>query len=287
MPGAGSPPGLRQRIDAAWPGLTPAERQVAQFAAEHADDLAGFSGAEVAELAGASKATVSRFFRRLGYASYAQARAQARTDARALRARGVPTGGLPAGGTGPVDVHVAHDVDNLTRTAAHLAAEDLPAVVDLLAGARRVLVLGWRNSHPVALHLREQLLQARADVSVGPAPGQTVAEELTGLDGRDALVVVAFRRRTPDAAAVLRVAADLGVPCLLLTDPAAGPPPVPVAHRLVVPVEGPGAFDSYAAVMTTVAVLAEGVLARRGRAGRDRVRDVARAHRTLGELEEL
>nr|WP_246316070.1 MurR/RpiR family transcriptional regulator [Kineococcus aurantiacus] len=278
---------MRQRIDAAWPGLTPAERQVAQFAAEHADDLAGFSGAEVAELAGASKATVSRFFRRLGYASYAQARAQARTDARALRARGVPTGGLPAGGTGPVDVHVAHDVDNLTRTAAHLAAEDLPAVVDLLAGARRVLVLGWRNSHPVALHLREQLLQARADVSVGPAPGQTVAEELTGLDGRDALVVVAFRRRTPDAAAVLRVAADLGVPCLLLTDPAAGPPPVPVAHRLVVPVEGPGAFDSYAAVMTTVAVLAEGVLARRGRAGRDRVRDVARAHRTLGELEEL
>jgi DNA-binding MurR/RpiR family transcriptional regulator len=58
-----------------------------------------------------------------------------------------------------------------------------------------------------------------------------------------------------------------------------------VTHRLVVPVEGPGAFDSYAAVMTTVAVLAEGVLARRGGAGRDRVRAVTRAHEALGELE--
>lgn len=272
--------GVRERIEATWSDLTPSERQVAEFVLERADDLAGFTGAELAELSGASKATVSRFFRRLGFTSYAQAR----VDARSLRARGVPTGGLPDG-SGPVATHVAHDVQNLTRTAENLSAADLDGAVSALSGARRVLVLGWRNSYPVALHLREQLLQARPDVAVGPVPGQTVAEEVAGLDARDVLVVVGFRRRTPVVAAVLELAAQRGVPSVLLTDPAAGPPVVPVAHRLVVPVDGPGAFDSYAAVMTTVAVLAEGVLARRGSAGRDRVGDVATAHETLAELE--
>ncbi|WP_432541574.1 MurR/RpiR family transcriptional regulator [Kineococcus sp. SYSU DK002] len=273
---------MRERVERAWPDLTPAERQVARFVLERADDLAGFSGAEVAERAGASKATVSRFFRRLGFSSYAQARA----DARSPRARGVPTGGLPPGSADPAAVHLAHDVENLTRTAAALAAADLDAVTTLLARARRVLVLGWRNSYPVALHLREQLLQARDDVAVGPQPGQTVAEELAGLGGRDVLVVVGFRRRTPAVPAALRLASGLGVPCVVLTDPAATPPPVPVAHRLVVPVEGPGAFDSYAAVMMTVAVLAEGVLARRGGPGQERARAVASVHDALGELEQ-
>lgn len=273
--------GVRDRIDAVWADLTPAERAVAQFVRERAEDLAGYSAAELAQRSGASKATVSRFFRRLGFASYAQARA----GARSLRTRGVPTGGLPAGGGGPVAVHVAHDVENLTRTAASLAREDLDAVVALLARARRVVVLGWRNSYPVALHLREQLLQARPDVSAGPLPGQTVAEEVAGLGERDVLVVVGFRRRTPLVPAVLELAAGLGVPCVLLTDPAAGPPAVAVAHRLEVPVEGPGAFDSYAAVMTTVALLAEGVLARRGSPGRERVTALAAAHDALRELE--
>ncbi|ABS03565.1 MurR/RpiR family transcriptional regulator [Kineococcus radiotolerans] len=273
--------GVRERVDAAWPRLTPAERQVARFVLERADDLAGYSGAELAEASGASKATVSRFFRRLGFTSYAQAR----TGARSPRARGVPTGGLPDSGGEPVAVHLAHDVENLTRTASALAAADLDAVTTALARARRVLVLGWRNSYPVALHLREQLVQARPDVAVGPLPGQTVAEELAGLDERDVLVVVGFRRRTPTVSAAVRLAADLGVPCVLLTDPAAAPPPVPVAHRLVVPVEGPGAFDSYAAVMMTVAVLAEGVLASRSGPGQDRTRAVAAAHDALRELE--
>ena len=276
--------GVRERVEAVWADLTPSERQVARFVLEHADDLAGYSGAELAERCGASKATVSRFFRRLGFPSYAQARARARADARSLRdarrPHREPERGRCGGARRP---RRARTSPAPPRTLAHV---DLDAVITALAGARRVLVLGWRNSYPVALHLREQLLQARAEVSVGPQPGQTVAEEVAGLDRRDLLVVVGFRRRTPAVAAVLGLAADLGVPCVLLTDPAAGPPPVAVAHRLEVPVEGPGAFDSYAAVMTTVAVLAEGVLDRAGRAGRDRVRALARAHEALAELEQ-
>ncbi|MEZ0164522.1 MurR/RpiR family transcriptional regulator [Kineococcus sp. LSe6-4] len=274
--------GVRERIERAWAGLSPAERRIAELLLDRADDdLAAWTTAELAAAAGASKASVSRFVRRLGFGSFAQAR----TAARSARARGVPTGGLPPSAAGPVALHVEHDTANLARTADALARVDLTACTRLLARARRVLVAGWRNSFPVALHLREQLLQARADVVLAPQPGQTVAEEFTGLGPRDAVVLVAFRRRTPHAAAALRLAHAQGVPCVLFTDPAAGPPPVPVAHRFEVPVEGPGAFDSYAAAMTAAAVLAEGVLAARGAAGRERVNAVSAALGESGELD--
>lgn len=273
--------GVRERIEHVWSDLSPVERQVAKLVLEHAEDLAAYTTAELAGASGASKASVSRFFRRLGFDSFAQVR----IDARSLRARGVPTGGLTTGPEGPVAAHVSHDVANLARAAEALARVDLDAVVHVLARARRVLVVGWRNSFPVALHLREQLVQARTDVVLAPQPGQTVAEEIADLGGEDVVVVVAFRRRPPAVSSVLELAAELGVPCVLLTDPGAGPPPVPVAHRLEVPVEGPGAFDSYAAVMTTVAVLAEGVLAARGGAGRERVARVAAGLERMGEIE--
>lgn len=279
--GTGTTGGVRERIEHAWSDLSPVERQVAQLVLEHVEDLAAYTTAELADASGASKASVSRFFRRLGFDSFAQVR----LDARTLRARGVPTGGLASGPDGPVAAHVRQDVANLTRTAEALARVDLGAVVQALATARRVVVVGWRNSFPVALHLREQLVQARTDVVLAPQPGQTVTEEIADLAAEDLLVLVAFRRRPPAVSAVLDLAGDLGVPCVLLTDPAAGPPAGPVAHRVEVAIEGPGAFDSYAAVMSTVTVLAEGVLAARGRAGRDRVARVAVGLERLGEIE--
>ena len=270
-PGSGVP----ARVEKVYADLGPVERRVADFVLDHLGELPGYTGAELAVASGTSKATVSRFFRRLGFDSFAAARADART-------RGLPVGGIPAGDD-PVAVHLAHDLRNLERVGATLSAGTVDGVARLLASARRVVVVGWRNSHPVALHLREQLLQARPGVALAPQPGQTIAEEVAALDRRDALVVVAFRRRPPAVAALL--GAGLEVPTVLVADPSARTLAPRVAHRVEVPVDGPGAFDSYAGATAVVAVLAEAVLARRGRAGRDRVAQVARAHGRLAELE--
>ena len=270
------PGGIPERVQEVYGALGPGERRVADFVLDHLAEVPGYTGAELAEASGTSKATVSRFFRRLGFETFAQARAQART-------RGVPVGALPAGD--PVAAHLEHERRTLDALAAALPAPAVEEVAALVAGARRVLVAGWRNSYPVALHLREQLLQARDDVAVAPQPGQTVAEEVASLDGRDVLVVVAFRRRTPAVGRLLETAAALGVPCVLVADPGARAFHHLVRHRLEVPLGGPGAFDSYAAPAVVAAVLAEAVLARRGRGGRERVAAVARAHEALAELD--
>ncbi len=94
-----------------------------------------------------------------------------------------------------------------------------------MVAARRIVVIGMRNAYPAALHLRQQLLQARGQVLVLPQPGQSLSEELVDLTADDLVVVMAFRRRPRIVRPLLQQLQRDGVPVLLMR--AAGPQSVP------------------------------------------------------------
>ncbi|UMG91462.1 MurR/RpiR family transcriptional regulator [Nocardioides sp. TF02-7] len=266
---------IDERIAERHETLTPQERRAAATLLEHLDDLATYRAAELAELAGVSKATMSRLFRHLGFEDFDEVR----EHLRGLRGNGEPR-----------RVESAPDATALAAAeqAAVLRAIDqprLPEVAGLVAMAHRVLVVGWRNSHPVALHLREQLAQARDDVRLAPVPGQTLGEELAGLGPEDVVVVIGFRRRPRGFDRFLAEAAATGAAVVLVGDPTA------VAHAahatvwLECPLQHTLAFDSYAAPMALACVLADAVLAACGRAGGRRVRAITEAYERIGEVE--
>ncbi|HEY1133221.1 MAG TPA: MurR/RpiR family transcriptional regulator, partial [Nocardioides sp.] len=145
-----------------------------------------------------------------------------------------------------------------------------------------------RNSHAVALHLRQQLVQARPDVRLAPAPGQVVGEELADVEPGDAVVVVGFRRRPAGFGAFLVEAARTGATVVLLGDPSAAEHLGRIGATGIwveCPVGSELAFDSYAAAMSLVAVLADGVLGARGAAGRERITGISTTYQRLGEVE--
>jgi len=270
---------LELLIEAAYGAMGPVEKHLAGVVLDHLGDLATYNAVELASMSGASKATVSRFFRRLGFETYTEAR----HSARSLRAAGVPVAGRVAD---TLAAHAATARDNLARAVGGLDAAGLAQVADLLAEAEQVVVVGFRNSYAVALHLREQLLQARPRVALVPQPGQSVGEELAQLGPRDAAVCVGFRRRPAGFATVVDVLLDAGVPTVLLVDPGARRHVPRATHRVEVPVDGCGAFDDYGAAMTTVCALADAVLDRVGRPGRERIAALAESYRSSAELEE-
>ncbi|MBS4753650.1 MurR/RpiR family transcriptional regulator [Nocardioides sp. zg-ZUI104] len=266
---------IDERIAERHPDLTPQERRAAATLLEHLDDLATYRAAELADLAGVSRATMSRLFRSLGFEDFDEVREHLRT----LRSTGEPR---RVDGAPNTEALAAAEHGAILRAVAH---PRLPEVAALLAGAERVLVAGWRNSYPVALHLRGQLAQARDDVRIAPVPGQTTGEELVGLGRGDVVLVVGFRRRPSHLGAFLDEARATRATVVLLGDPTA----VGHAARADVWVECPLqhelAFDSYAAPMALVSVLADEVLAARRRAGRNRVRRISETYERLGEVE--
>ena len=275
---------IGQRIDRQYASLSPQEQRAADLVLDHLDDLAVYNASELADLSGVSKATVSRLFRRLGYEDYAQVRAQARV----LRGLGSPLGGSGrAVGTGDaLAAHLAAEQRNLDRMLEGLQGGRLDGAARLLARAEQVAVLGRRNSYPVALHLRQQLAQVRGRVRLLPVPGQSLGEDLADLGPQDAAVVVGFRRRPHGFSSVVEALLGREVPVILIGDDSLAPWEDRVAAWLCAPLDSPSAFDSYAAAMSLVNVLATATMAQCTSQGRSRISRITALYDELDELEE-
>ena len=270
---------IDERIGRHYPELGPQEQKAADTLLDHLGDLAVYNAAELSRLSGVSKATMSRLFRRLGFADFNEVKEHTRT----LRASGMP---VAAHEDGDLAGHLAHELEALRRTFEQLDAGQLAAATEALAGGRQVLLVGFRNSFPLALHLRQQLLQCRGNVAAAPLPGQTVAEELAGFGTDDVVLLLGFRRRPAGFGAVLEAAAARDATTVLIGDPSARRLASQATVWLECPVDSVSAFDSYASAMSLMSVLANGVLKLRAKSGRDRIREVTSIFGALGELEE-
>lgn len=274
---------IGRRLQQHFAELGPQERRVGDFILAHLEDLAVYSAADLARLSGVSKATVTRLFKRLGYDDFKAVKAHARR----LRHYGVPLAANAAAlgeGVEHFRRHAEREWENLHHCLEALTPARFEAVVAALDIAPEVAIAGYRNSYPVALHLRQQLLQARANVRLVPAPNQSLAEELVELDPAALIVVIGFRRRPRLFETLIDTLARREQRVLLIGDPTTMQYDDRVTWRLECRLETISAFDSYASAMSLVSLLANAMLHRRLAAGRARIGDVTELYEALDEL---
>jgi DNA-binding MurR/RpiR family transcriptional regulator len=274
---------LDERLRQHYGQLSPQEQRIADFIFDHFDDLIGYNSAELARLSGVSKATVSRLFKRLGYEKYKDMRDELRT----LRQSGMPlTDNRDAvQGNTLLARHYKQEMANLTQWVNSIDPQHFSEIVTALGKARRIFIIGMRNAWPVALHLRQQLLQTRAQVQILPQPGQTLSEEVVDIGLDDLVVVVAFRRRPRIIKPLLQQLQQQAVPVLLLCEPQAQAI-LPLARwPLCTPLDSVSAFDSYSSAMSLVNLLANALLHESLAQGRQRIHAIADLYQQLDELE--
>ncbi|HDV0213629.1 TPA: MurR/RpiR family transcriptional regulator HpxU [Klebsiella pneumoniae] len=275
---------LDERLKGQYASLSPQEQRVADFIFDHFDDLISYNSAELAQLSGVSKATVSRLFKRLGYDKYKDMRDELRT----LRQSGMPL-------TDQRDAvqdntllarHYKQEMANLTQWVNALDARQFAEALTAMVAARRIVVIGMRNAYPAALHLRQQLLQARGQVLVLPQPGQSLSEELVDLTADDLVVMMAFRRRPRIVRPLLQQLQRDGVPVLLMCEPQAHSLFPLSRWQLCAPLDSVSAYDSYASVNSLINLLANAFLHETLDSGRPRIHDIATLYQQLDELEQ-
>ncbi len=245
---------LDERLKGQYASLSPQEQRVADFIFDHFDDLISYNSAELAQLSGVSKATVSRLFKRLGYDKYKDMRDELRT----LRQSGMPLTDQrdAVQGNTLLARHYRQEMANLTQWVNALDARQFAEALTAMVGARRIVVVGMRNAYPAALHLRQQLLQARGQVLVLPQPGQSLSEELVDLTADDLVVMMAFRRRPRIVRPLLQQLQRDGVPVLLMCEPQAHSLFPLSRWQLCAPLDSVSAYDSYASVNSLINLLA-------------------------------
>lgn len=172
------------------PSLQPTERSVATVLLERATEVVELSSQQVAEAAGASRATVVRACQSLGFSGYQQLRVLlARDLGYQIAASATPATAAesdsPAGIVAETFRHVAATISGMASLLEPAAVE---AAVEILATARRVVVVGNGLSAPLATNLAARLTtMGRA----AEAPADSMYQQITArlLTSDDAVVV--------------------------------------------------------------------------------------------------
>lgn len=209
------------KIRSLLPGLARAEQRVAKVVLENPGTVAHRSITEVAEQAGTSETTVTRFCKAIGVGGYPELRIAlaadtARSQARANHDMGGDIG--PGDDLKQVVGKVAFaDARAVEETAEQLDIESLDKVVQAVAGARRVDVYGFGASAFVAFDMQQKLHRigltcfAWNDTHIA----LTSAAVLTPAD---VAVGISHTGSTSETVEALRVARETGATTVALTN---------------------------------------------------------------------
>ncbi|QJQ97019.1 MurR/RpiR family transcriptional regulator [Halomonas sp. PA5] len=270
------------RVRSALPSLHPAERRLGEFVCDFPGELASYDAQELAKFASVSKATVSRFVRRLGYESYEAARKHAREEQ--------STGSrlfLSSSELSQAEHSLASNLDqskaNLDHTFSSITQAEVDEVANAILGARKTWIIGFRASHPFADYLRWQLTQVVEAVVSLPGGGETLGEHLVNFSEEDCVIVFGLRRRIAATEQILSHAKECRARLLYITDEGLAPEPVSNWHfRCHTLAAGP--LFNHTAVMALCHMLAMRTIEMAGDASRTRLRKIETLNDRFQEL---
>ncbi|MEU6931257.1 MurR/RpiR family transcriptional regulator [Streptomyces sp. NPDC046385] len=246
------------RLQALFEGqrLTPTQRRIAHCMVRRAADVPFLSSVELAELAGVSQPSVTRFAVALGFDGYPALRKHLRESAPAAPVK-------EESGTAGYNEYqqaVLAEIENL-RHLAELLAD--PAPVEragrLLAGSRPLLVLGLRAASSQARGFAYFAAKVHPDVRLLDEGGTMLTDRVDAAvrAGATALLCFALPRHPREVVEALEYARSAGLTVVTVAESAFAP--VAAHSDLLIPAAvGTGlAFDTACAPMLLGRVLLE------------------------------
>jgi DNA-binding MurR/RpiR family transcriptional regulator len=200
--------------------LTPTQRRIAHCLVEHARQVAYLSASEVADLAGVSQPSVTRFATALGYEGYPALRRELRwlSDDR-------PAPGAPEEHNA-MQLAVQAEADHLTRLRDQLGRlDDVERAARLLVATPVLPVIGLRAAAPLAGYFGYFAAKVRPDVRILDTGGTNLLDRLDQARqaGASAALAVVLPRYPRESLEAIREAKAAGLAVVLLTDSAVSP----------------------------------------------------------------
>lgn len=278
---------LEQLVTRHYGTLSPSEMRLADLILGGGDLAATSTATELADEAGVSKPTVTRFVHKLGLESFREFRRLAR-DGRPVEP-GSPVDllqrelSVTSGDLGVLLRETsASEARNLVGTYGGLDLDELARVVDLLVGAREVLFIDFRKNHPLAAYAATLLNSLRPHVRSLPERGTSPADGLLDLAVSDVVVMFPFRRAQQDHLRTSEAVIDRGATLVTIGDRYPNPAAQRATVHLCTSTDGPGVFDSLTAAMSLIGLLATAVANRLGEAAQERLDSLEDAHTIFG-----
>jgi DNA-binding MurR/RpiR family transcriptional regulator len=254
-------------IERAFQSMTPTNQTIAKYIVEHHRELAFASVTRVGVAAGASPATIVRFAsEQLGLSGYAELQDLAQ---KALReevdtVQALERKSQMQDAQSLLGMTLRADIANLERALTTVCEKGFTRAVEIIAGARKVHLVGLRSTYGLVRHFEFYLdwIGKQAKV-LTPGIGD-LPEQLLDVGPEDACIALSFRRYTRGTVDIFAAAREAGAQTIAITDSTLSPLAEHAELTLPVPVDFPAFFESRTAILSLINALMLGVsLARR------------------------
>ena len=237
---------IETRMRTAYHSLSRSQQQVTEFLLTHGIDVVYLSAARIAKLVQVNRSTVVRTAQALGYEGFPdmQAALQAHFLSRLSSIERFQYGSRQLieqlheepDGTSVLHRVVRTEIDHVENLLQQISTENFEAVVDLLAEARRIYVLGLRASTPLALHLSIPLRLVRSNcVMLSYNSATALTDQLEELSPDDVLFAITYSRYTRDTLNTMDYARTVGAKVVALTDNPLSPAATRADRVFVIP----------------------------------------------------
>jgi len=243
---------FRRRIEKHFPHLTKSEQKIAAFLLSSYDQAVFLNAADMAHELEVSEATVVRFARTIGYASFPQLR---RVLQHIYRVKTTPATRLQRkladlkSGEGHILTQVVEmELQYLSEVTREIAPADFDRAIRLLLKGKRVFVFGSGPSRILADLVNIRFTRFGLSVIGLTESGRDLLDKLALLQRDDVVLAMGFHRVTGELVATIDYARRVGCKTILLTDTlrahfqdkvavtlAARRGPVSTFHSLIVP----------------------------------------------------
>jgi len=270
---------LAKRILDCYDTMPRGERRLADLLLEQPMAVVEKSAAQLAERATVSKATTTRFFRRLGYQSFKAAQ-------KAAREQGVDPQPVEFGARMhrlahqqmDLSQHLQSELQNMVRSIEQQRSDDMSRAVRMLARADKLWVVGFGDNYPLAHIARALLIKIRPDIRMIPIGGFSVPEEFASISPSDTMLAFGLSRRTRALRNVVRSAGQAGAKIVFVTDYGSQPPSSSETAVLRCRTVGSGVFDSPTAAVSLMIYLCSSLATHLGENSIERLKRIEAIH---------
>lgn len=251
-------PTLLQKVQKKEITLPVAQRQTLHYILEHEDESVFLNVGSLAKNAGVSKATVVRLAKALGFQGFPELQRELRNIFRnklTTTFRLQKTIQKIRSNEDIATKVLQRDIQNISQTLQELSFSDFKKFVDSISAAKRVLIIGLRSAHSLAIFLGVALQFLRKEVwAIRPEIGD-MWDRLLSLRKGDIVIGISFPRYTRETVEVLSYAKQKGIKTLAITDTLISPLAQHADHVLTARHQTDSFIESFTAPLSLINAL--------------------------------
>jgi DNA-binding MurR/RpiR family transcriptional regulator len=201
--------------------LTPSQKKLLNYILSNDEEAVFLTIQGLSKRVSVSVATVVRLAKALGYAGFPQFQQELRLlfrDKLTTVSRIQKAAQKEMSAENVLVKVFQQDIENITETMKQVSADDFRRFVKALNSAKRVVIIGLRSAHSLAVLMGVALEFLQRDVWVVTPGIGNMWDRLLGLRKDDVVVGICFPRYTKETVEVLRFAQQKGVKTLAITD---------------------------------------------------------------------